>query len=215
MATTIKCTSQSFSAFNHLVVQLDNSLFVSNSTFMNSNKYDVLLQFIFFLRSLLNRKHLPKFAMLRGILLAAFAVIFAVYVDGHGRLWEPAGRGTEWRKGYWVPEPKRDYNDDQVYCGGRGVGILIISLFRSVERHLVSVSTSARFWWGRSPDRKLHRAIKYRRGVSCYDWLDTRVECLGKALFSHLSRSPEHIREVSVMGNITSYYNLSADRACT
>ncbi|XP_072044828.1 uncharacterized protein [Amphiura filiformis] len=59
--------------------------------------------------------------MLRGFLLAAFAVVFAVYVEGHGRLWEPAGRGTEWRKGFWVPEPQRDYNDDQVYCGGRGV----------------------------------------------------------------------------------------------
>ena len=42
--------------------------------------------------------------------------------------------------------------------------------------------------------------------------LVTRVVCLGKALDSHLSRSPERIREVSFVGK---YYKLSADRACT
>ena len=43
------------------------------------------------------------------------------------------------------------------------------------------------------------------------DWF-TRVVCLGKALYSHLSHSPERIREVSFVGE---YYNLSADRECT
>ena len=58
--------------------------------------------------------------MSSGIVLAILtAVVVGVY--GHGRLWEPAGRGTEWRKGFPVPEPKRDYNDNEVYCGGRGV----------------------------------------------------------------------------------------------
>ena len=44
------------------------------------------------------------------------------------------------------------------------------------------------------------------------DRLVTCVVCLGKALNSHLSCSPERIREVFSVGK---YYNLSADRACT
>ena len=54
-------------------------------------------------------------------LVALVALLGVVYVNGHGRLWEPAGRGTEHRRGFKVPENKKDYNDDQVYCGGRGV----------------------------------------------------------------------------------------------
>ena len=60
-----------------------------------------------------------KSTMFGARVLAILAVV--VCVHGHGRLWEPAGRGTEWRKGFPVPEPRRDYNDNEVYCGGRGV----------------------------------------------------------------------------------------------
>ena len=44
--------------------------------------------------------------------------------------------------------------------------------------------------------------------------LTSYVYCvLGQGtLYSHVSRSPEHIKQVSFVGK---YYNLSADRACT
>ena len=134
MATTIKVTYVikffSFQSFSYSLLiqwQFYTILFLSDFALMKSNKYDDTK--IYFLSPFAvppetTYQLISKFTMLRGILLAAFAVIFAVYVDGHGRLWEPAGRGTEWRKGFWVPEPQRDYNDDQVYCGGRGVGKL-------------------------------------------------------------------------------------------
>ncbi len=61
--------------------------------------------------------------MFRVILLAFLVAIAVVHRDAHGRLWEPPGRGTEWRKGFDVPEEKRDYNDIELYCGGRGVSI--------------------------------------------------------------------------------------------
>ncbi|XP_072045962.1 uncharacterized protein [Amphiura filiformis] len=48
-------------------------------------------------------------------------VLVAVYVDAHGRFWDPPGRGTEWRQGYDVPEEQKDYNDMETYCGGKGV----------------------------------------------------------------------------------------------
>ena len=40
--------------------------------------------------------------------------IFLV-VDGHGRMIDPAGRGSMWRFGFNVPE---NYNDMSNYCGG-------------------------------------------------------------------------------------------------
>ena len=55
------------------------------------------------------------------ILVAFVAVVAVVYVDAHGRMWEPPGRGTEWRRGYAVPEEKKDYNDMEGYCGGKTV----------------------------------------------------------------------------------------------
>ncbi|XP_071795999.1 uncharacterized protein [Asterias amurensis] len=55
------------------------------------------------------------------ILLGLVAVIAVVYVDAHGRMWEPAGRGSEWRRGFQVPEEKKDYNDMEGFCGGRTV----------------------------------------------------------------------------------------------
>ena len=44
---------------------------------------------------------------------------------------------------------------------------------------------------------------KSAQGKKKFDWLVTRVVCLSKALYSHLSRSPERIREVSFVENIT------------
>ena len=62
------------------------------------------------------------------ILLGLVAVIAVVYVDAHGRMWEPAGRGTEWRRGFQVPEEKKDYNDMEGFCGGRTVSNTIICM---------------------------------------------------------------------------------------
>lgn len=37
-------------------------------------------------------------------------------------MWEPPGRGTEWRKNEWpIEEAQKDYNDMETYCGGKGV----------------------------------------------------------------------------------------------
>ncbi|KAK6184667.1 hypothetical protein SNE40_007096 [Patella caerulea] len=44
------------------------------------------------------------------------ACVLAV-VLGHGRLIRPVGRATMWRYGYQTPH---DYNDNALYCGGRG-----------------------------------------------------------------------------------------------
>ena len=62
--------------------------------------------------------------MIKILLLSLLVAIATVYVDSHGRLWEPPGRGTEWRRGFDVPEEKKDYNDIELYCGGRGVSLL-------------------------------------------------------------------------------------------
>ncbi|XP_072044825.1 uncharacterized protein [Amphiura filiformis] len=59
--------------------------------------------------------------MFKVLLLVFLVAIATVYVDSHGRLWEPPGRGTEWKRGYDVPEEKKDYNDIELFCGGRGV----------------------------------------------------------------------------------------------
>ncbi|XP_072044826.1 uncharacterized protein [Amphiura filiformis] len=59
--------------------------------------------------------------MFKVLLLAFLVAIATVYVDSHGRLWEPPGRGTEHRRGFDVPEEKKDYNDVELYCGGRGI----------------------------------------------------------------------------------------------
>ncbi|XP_072045959.1 uncharacterized protein [Amphiura filiformis] len=59
--------------------------------------------------------------MVRSLCLAVLLVACAVYVSGHGRFWEPPGRGTEWRRGHQVPEAKKDYNDNEAFCGGRGI----------------------------------------------------------------------------------------------
>ena len=61
---------------------------------------------------------------MKSFIVVGLLAVLAVYVDGHGRLWEPPGRGTEWRRGFDVPEEKRDYNDVAVYCGGRGVSTI-------------------------------------------------------------------------------------------
>ena len=58
--------------------------------------------------------------------LAVLLAVFAVYVEGHGRMWEPPGRGTEWRKNEWpIEEAQKDYNDMETYCGGKGVSFIM------------------------------------------------------------------------------------------
>ena len=49
--------------------------------------------------------------MLSLLLLCALSM----YVDGHGYMELPAARNSMWRFGF--PNPK-DYNDNQLYCGG-------------------------------------------------------------------------------------------------
>jgi hypothetical protein len=52
---------------------------------------------------------------------------FISYVNGHGRLWDPPGRSTMFRKGFNTPH---NYNDNQLYCGGFSVStFIILSLF--------------------------------------------------------------------------------------
>ncbi|GAB1608443.1 uncharacterized protein LOC115214156 [Argonauta hians] len=43
------------------------------------------------------------------------------YVKAHGRLWEPPGRSTMWRRGFPTP---RNYQDNQLFCGGAYVQYL-------------------------------------------------------------------------------------------
>ncbi|XP_072045960.1 uncharacterized protein [Amphiura filiformis] len=59
--------------------------------------------------------------MAKSAILLVLVAVSAVYVDAHGRMWEPAGRGTEWRRGFDVPESGKDYNDMEGYCGGKTV----------------------------------------------------------------------------------------------
>ena len=55
------------------------------------------------------------------LVLLAAVVALVQHVEGHGRLWEPPGRGTEHKRGYDVPEEKKDYNDIELFCGGKDV----------------------------------------------------------------------------------------------
>lgn len=57
-------------------------------------------------------------------ILLVLVVVAVVYVDCHGRLWEPPGRGTEHRRvdqGYNVYWEDKDYNDNELFCGGKDV----------------------------------------------------------------------------------------------
>lgn len=52
--------------------------------------------------------------------MVSVGVILAVWVagsgvKGHGRLMEPVGRSSAWRKGYDTPV---NYNDNELFCGG-------------------------------------------------------------------------------------------------
>ncbi|XP_052785654.1 uncharacterized protein LOC128221204 [Mya arenaria] len=42
-------------------------------------------------------------------------------VKGHGMLWDPPQRSTAWRRGYPLPVEDRNYNDNELFCGGRTV----------------------------------------------------------------------------------------------
>jgi len=54
--------------------------------------------------------------MMQSVALALLVTVYMVgQVAGHGRLMEPPGRASMWRKGYDTPP---DYNDNQCFCGG-------------------------------------------------------------------------------------------------
>ncbi|XP_071454440.1 uncharacterized protein [Hetaerina americana] len=50
--------------------------------------------------------------------IGALSVLAAILslAHGHGRMMDPAARGTMWRKGFQTPV---NYNDNQLNCGGR------------------------------------------------------------------------------------------------
>ncbi|BFZ00210.1 hypothetical protein BsWGS_03249 [Bradybaena similaris] len=56
---------------------------------------------------------------MRSTLLLTLVLGVVVYwpcpAHGHGRLWDPPGRSTMWRRGYNTPV---NYNDNQLFCGG-------------------------------------------------------------------------------------------------
>ncbi|XP_059160493.1 uncharacterized protein LOC131944049 [Physella acuta] len=47
----------------------------------------------------------------------ALVICWSPPVCSHGRLWEPPGRSTMWRRGYGTPI---NYQDNQLFCGGFG-----------------------------------------------------------------------------------------------
>jgi hypothetical protein len=49
------------------------------------------------------------------VIILNLLLVFLVDVEGHGRLWNPPGRATAWRKSFKTPV---NYNDDELYCGG-------------------------------------------------------------------------------------------------
>ncbi|XP_046402637.1 uncharacterized protein LOC124168442 [Ischnura elegans] len=57
-------------------------------------------------------------AMSRSFFLGALVALTTILssTEGHGRLMDPAARGTMWRKGFRTPV---NYNDNQLNCGGR------------------------------------------------------------------------------------------------
>ncbi|ODM99780.1 hypothetical protein Ocin01_06884 [Orchesella cincta] len=57
--------------------------------------------------------------MLKLTISLASLLAIVVLVNGHGRLWSPAGRGTLWRfPQFQKYNPERDYNDVEGFCGG-------------------------------------------------------------------------------------------------
>ena len=56
-------------------------------------------------------------SVLTAVLL--FAASLLTLSEGHGRLREPPSRGSMWRDGFSNPP---NYNDNELNCGGRGVG---------------------------------------------------------------------------------------------
>ncbi|KAH9514760.1 hypothetical protein Btru_023562 [Bulinus truncatus] len=51
------------------------------------------------------------------LLITAHLIVMTSGVTGNGRLWEPPGRSTMWRRGFNTPV---NNNDDQVFCGELG-----------------------------------------------------------------------------------------------
>ena len=46
-------------------------------------------------------------------------------VEGHGRMIEPPMRSSMWRAGYPNPPAGRNYNDNELFCGGAAVSLLL------------------------------------------------------------------------------------------
>ena len=71
----------------------------------------------------------PTSIKMRVLCVCLLLAVGILYVEAHGRLWEPPGRGTEWRRDEFkdqVPWDKQDYNDMELWCGGRGVSWRIL-----------------------------------------------------------------------------------------
>jgi len=46
-------------------------------------------------------------------------------VRAHGRMWEPVGRSTAWRKGFNTP---KNFDDNALFCGGFSVSVCVFTL---------------------------------------------------------------------------------------
>ena len=51
-----------------------------------------------------------------------FTILMITEVSGHGRLLNPPSRASMWRENYDNPA---NFNDNQLFCGGRAVSINI------------------------------------------------------------------------------------------
>ena len=69
--------------------------------------------------SKLNRVHITLKANMYSLTVLVVIATFVQGIHSHGRLLNPAGRATAWRKGFGTPV---NYNDDELYCGGLTVG---------------------------------------------------------------------------------------------
>lgn len=60
--------------------------------------------------------------MLKFLSAAAFILTFVEFpqTEGHGMLMDPGNRASRWRVNSSAP---RNYNDNELYCGGVGVSL--------------------------------------------------------------------------------------------
>ena len=76
---------------------------------------------------------------------AAVLVVAALAagVRGHGRLLEPPSRASAWRLGLDTPI---NYNDNQLFCGGRYVGLYssILKLIARIQKCHILLKSKAK-----------------------------------------------------------------------